>query len=81
MERPNNVTEGLVWLADQINQPDVEFTPRFVVHNKNEHRIYFYSDKASYLFPIPRLSGPMGPICPLRVQGAPDVSLFPRTGN
>ena len=47
MERPNNVIEGLVWLADQINQSEVDFAPRFVVHNKNEHRIYFYSDKVT----------------------------------
>ncbi|KAI6649074.1 Ras GTPase-activating protein isoform X10-like [Oopsacas minuta] len=45
MERPNNVMDGMVWLTDQINQSEVDFTRRYLVHNSSEHKIYFHSDK------------------------------------
>ena len=55
MERPSNVVEGLVWLTDKINQSEVEFSPRYVMHNLNEHRIYFYSDKVRILMSVQTL--------------------------
>ena len=47
MDRSGNKTEGLVWVSDQLNQSDVEFVPRYLIHNTLEHKLYFYSEKVN----------------------------------
>ena len=34
-------------MSDHINQSEVEFLPRYLMHSISEHRIYFYSEKVS----------------------------------